>query len=95
MKKTLFHLFIPILFLAVSSCKKPCFTCIVFVVPRYQIDTFYYYGQIKYDTFNGLENGLLQFTSCDIDTHYHYGNYTLPSAKSYIDTVTNCQQNNY
>ena len=95
MKKVLLHLFcIPILLFATGSCKKACYTCNALVISAYQIDTFYHYGQVRYDTTGGGTTAAWTFTSCEVDSHYHYGDLTFsPIFK--IDTVIDCQLNTH
>ena len=95
MKKILLYLPIPILLLIAGSCKKPCYTCYANILSPLQIDTIYYNGHVRYDTTGGvlLNGGPGPFIVCDIDSHYHYGNYTFnPIFRT--DTVTVCTLNN-
>jgi hypothetical protein len=93
MKKILLYISIPILLLTTGSCKKPCYTCYTNVYSALQIDTINYYGQIRYDTTGGGLNKYWTFSICDIDSRYHYGDYTFyPNLR--IDTVTVCTPNN-
>jgi len=94
MKKTFLYLCISILLLIAGGCKKPCYTCYATVLSAYLIDTFYNYGQIRYDTTGGETIGGWTFTSCEVDSHYHYGNLVFPPTFK-IDTVIDCQLNNY
>ena len=94
MKKTLLYLCILISGLTTGSCRKPCYTCYATVLSANRIDTFYHYGQVRYDTSWGFNLMSWTFTSCEINSHYHYGDLSFsPSFK--IDTIIDCQQNNY
>ena len=93
MRKVLFCLCISILLNTVGGCKKNCYTCYTHVYGTLQIDTIYYNGQIRYDTTGGAIINHWTFSTCEIDSHYHYGDYTFyPTLR--IDTVTVCTPNN-
>jgi hypothetical protein len=94
MKKAMLYLCIPILLLTAGSCKKPCYTCWIFVNSAYQIDTFNYYGVIKYDTTGGNPDTLSKFETCEISSKYTFGDLTITPTTS-IDTIINCHLNNY
>ena len=94
MKKALLSICILILFFVTTGCKKPCYTCYATVLSAYRIDTFYQYGQIRYDTTGGQTLASWEFTSCAVNSLYHYGN--LAFAPSFnIDTVIDCQLNTH
>jgi hypothetical protein len=94
MKKAFLYLGIFILVFTVGSCKKPCYTCYAQVYSAYQIDTFNYYGIIKYDTTGGYPDTLWKFRTCEANSKYSYGDVTI-SPTTQIDTFINCHQNNY
>ena len=95
MKKTVLYLSTLLLLLVTaSSCRKPCYTCTAIVFSAYQVDTFYYYGVIKYDTTSGNPDTLWKFQTCEINSKYSYGDVTI-SPTTHMDTFINCQQNNY
>jgi len=94
MKKSLLYLCIPILLLIAGGCKKAaCYTCGAYVLSAYRIDTINYNGQIRYDTTGGVQTGGWTFTVCDVNSHYHYGDYSFSSTFK-IDTITVCTLNN-
>ena len=95
MKKAVLYLSISFLLLTIGSCKKPCYTCYANILSPLQIDTINYNGLVRYDTTGGvlLNGGEGPFIVCDIDSHYHYGNYTFNPVYR-IDTVTVCTLNN-
>ena len=92
MKKALLCLSIPILLLTVGGCKKPCYTCWVYIFSAYQIDTINYYGVIKYDTTGGIPDTPSQFETCETNSKYSYGTVTI-TPTTHVDTFINCQQN--
>jgi hypothetical protein len=94
MKKASLISCIIVMLIAAASCKKPCYTCYAYVMAAYQIDTLYTYGQIRYDTSGGFGITGWKFETCETKANYHYGNYTQPFNTS-IDTIIDCQQNNY
>ena len=82
-----------VLLLGAGGCKKACYACTGVIVNPYSIDTYYVYGQIKYDTGGGSIDSSWRFTSCEVNSNFHYGNFTIvPSLKR--DTVIDCQQLN-
>jgi hypothetical protein len=94
MKKTPIILFPIAILIAATSCKKPCYTCDVYIMAASRIDTFYTYGQVRYDTSEGFLSGGSKFTTCETNASYYYGNYTQPYFDAHKDTIIDCQQNN-
>jgi hypothetical protein len=76
-----------------EGCKKSCYTCNAFVLQPLKIDTYFVYGQMKYDTTGGEWISNWVFTSCQVDNRYVYGNVIIrPSFTP--DTVIDCQLQN-
>jgi hypothetical protein len=94
MKKAFLYLSILTLLLIAESCKKPCYTCWGYVFSAVRIDTFNYYGVVKYDTTGGGNDTVWSFETCETNSKYTYGNLTF-TPKPFIDTIINCQQNNF
>ena len=94
MEKALFCLCISILLITAGGCKKPCYTCRGYVFSAVKIDTIDYYGIIKYDTTGGRPDTVWGFETCETNSKYTYGNLTF-TPRPYIDTVINCQENNF